>query len=111
MNKYYNDPSDVENRIRTTEFIICSIDADPQDPVSTNKGCFQTNFPGQSWDDIEDCANGNAGNRLYSQMADKTEKLSPALTSVPHVVLNDTYSSKSAQDLFQTVCDSYQVCC
>lgn len=43
------------------------------------------------------CANGTEGSQYLAALGDVTAKLSPALTSVPTIVLNNTYSAANQQ--------------
>lgn len=60
---------------------------------------------------ILNCVNGPLGNKLEHQMAVKTDKLYPPLTSVPWVTLNGVHTNeiqKEAEtDLQRLICDTY----
>lgn len=66
---------------------------------------------GLDWSTINSCATGSEGNKIMYEMALATEKLNPAHTYVPWIVVNDKHSTSSENavisNMVRYVCSVY----
>jgi interferon, gamma-inducible protein 30 len=66
---------------------------------------------GMDWSTINTCATGKEGNTIMAEYAAATEKLSPAHTYVPWIVVNDKHTSSSENavisNMVRYVCSIY----
>jgi interferon gamma-inducible protein 30 len=66
---------------------------------------------GLDWNTVSECANGKEGNQIMYEIAVATEKLSPAHTYVPWIVVNDKHTTSSENSVISNmvryVCSIY----
>lgn len=89
--------------------MIC-LESNSYDWVAQGKKC-STQY-GLDWDNIYACSNSKQGRNFVAEMAEVTEKLQPAHTYVPWVVVNDSHSTATENaiesNMVRYVCSIYK---
>lgn len=98
-----------DSRYRTVGFLVCAFNRSSSDPIRDSEICLNEQMGGDYWRLIEGCAHGPDGNELQELMAQQTELLSPPISKVPWVTINDTYTLEAETNLIHAICQSYPV--
>lgn len=89
-------------------FTLC-LEQNTTDFIAQGQRCA-TKY-GLDWSTINTCATGSEGNKLMYDVAVATEKLNPAHTYVPWIVVNDKHSTSSENavmsNMVRYVCSIY----
>jgi len=90
-------------------FVIC-LEGNSNDWVSQGKKC-STQY-GLNWEEISRCSESKQGRNFVAEFADATDKLQPAHTYVPWVVVNNAHSTSTENavqsNMVKYVCSIYK---
>ncbi|KAJ1085489.1 hypothetical protein NDU88_005621 [Pleurodeles waltl] len=79
--------------------------------IKSVQPCLEVYQPELSLDKIMQCANGDLGNKLMHENAQRTQRLDPPHKFVPWIVVNgkhtDELQSKALSALFNLICETY----
>ncbi|XP_069783855.1 gamma-interferon-inducible lysosomal thiol reductase-like isoform X4 [Narcine bancroftii] len=100
----------LQNVKRFFPIIFCMESA--PDVISAAQLCLKVYEPTVDWTEIEKCVNGNLGNKLMHQNAERTEALNPPHKYVPWILVNGVHSkelqTQAMTSLFNLVCNTYK---
>merc|ERR1711936_105733 len=69
--------------------IACIESSDPSNPKTTQKCMQSTDVTSPTFDEIQQCANGEEGNKIFAQLGKETSQLKPRHKYVPWIIFND----------------------
>ncbi|XP_078064250.1 gamma-interferon-inducible lysosomal thiol reductase-like [Mustelus asterias] len=82
-----------------------------EDVIAAAQLCLKIYEPNVPWANIENCVNGDLGNRLMHRNAELTEALNPPHDYVPWILVNgkhtDQLEVQAVGSLFNLVCSTY----
>ena len=106
----------IDGSIRTTQFLSC-VFSHPEwnnDYKKAGHDCAIEYLPNDDWNEILLELNLPSGHEVYKKVQQKTQELKnitdvDILSFIPYVTLGNHHSLRTANDLLQSVCDSYTV--
>ncbi|XP_051893792.1 gamma-interferon-inducible lysosomal thiol reductase-like [Pristis pectinata] len=100
----------LQDLARYFPIIFCMESA--SDVLSAAQLCLKVYEPNVTWTEIEKCVNGDLGNKLMHQNAERTAALSPPHKYVPWILVNGKHSdeleTQAVNSLFNLVCNTYK---
>ncbi|XP_067872045.1 gamma-interferon-inducible lysosomal thiol reductase-like [Heterodontus francisci] len=99
----------LQDPARYFPIIFCMESAD--NVITAAQLCLQVYEPKVSWTNVENCVNGDLGNKLMHQNAELTRALNPPHEYVPWILVNGKHNedleAEAVNSLFNLVCDTY----